>query len=209
MGGGYQTSDSKRTTCKESSSIAMSMRNVKCVCIGDGAVGKTCLLMSYSQDRFPTEYVPTIFDNFAVNQEVDGIGPVCLNLWDTAGQEDYDELRRLSYPESEVILMCFSINSPTSLANVKHKWSVEAKDYCPEAPVILIGLQADRRKDDNAMELLKQSDGYQTQREIGAYKYMEVSALTMEGVKELFLEAIKVAVHGQGTDKKKSCCTLL
>uniref|UniRef100_A0A3Q4AHS6 Uncharacterized protein n=1 Tax=Mola mola TaxID=94237 RepID=A0A3Q4AHS6_MOLML len=85
----------------------------KLVVVGDGACGKTCLLILFSKDKFLEVYVPTVFETYVADIEVDN-KQVQLALWDTAGQEDYDRLRPLSYPDTDVILMCFSVDSPDS-----------------------------------------------------------------------------------------------
>ncbi|KAF6132574.1 ras-like protein family member J [Phyllostomus discolor] len=101
--------------CKEGNDSSCSCggseekKMLKCVVVGDGAVGKTCLLMSYANDAFPEEYVPTVFDHYAVTVTVGGKQHL-LGLYDTAGQEDYNQLRPLSYPNTDVFLICFSLS---------------------------------------------------------------------------------------------------
>lgn len=94
----------------------------KFVVVGDGGCGKTCLLISYSQGYFPEKYVPTVFENYITHVEHKRTGKMVeLALWDTAGQEEYDRLRPLSYPETDLIFVCFAIDCPNSLENVMDK----------------------------------------------------------------------------------------
>ncbi|KAK6430978.1 Rho GTPase protein rac1 [Oleoguttula sp. CCFEE 5521] len=153
-------------------------QSLKCVVTGDGAVGKTCLLISYTTNAFPGEYIPTVFDNYSASVMVDG-KPISLGLWDTAGQEDYDRLRPLSYPQTDVFLICFSIVSPSSFDNVKAKLDLRDDPEVKE--------QLRQRK----MAPIQYEQAVGVAKDIRAVKYLECSALTQRNLKSVFDEAIK------------------
>ena len=184
------------------------MQNIKCVVVGDGAVGKTCLLISYTTNAFPGEYIPTVFDNYSANVMVDG-KPIQLGLWDTAGQEDYDRLRPLSYPQTDVFLVCYSIISRSSYENVRTKWIPEIKHHVPDAPFLLVGTKMDLRNDEEVLkkvgQVMQKSDGDALAKEVGARSYVECSALTQDGLKNVFDEAIRCALNKEAKGKKKAC----
>ena len=85
---------------------------------------------------------------------VDG-KPINLGLWDTAGQEDYDRLRPLSYPQTDVFLVCFSLISPSSFENIKTKWIPEISHHCPNVPFLLVGTKLDLRDDPETIAKLR------------------------------------------------------
>ncbi|KAG8330976.1 hypothetical protein J6590_051344 [Homalodisca vitripennis] len=114
------------------------IRPLKITAVGDGMVGKTCMLITYTSQQFPTEYVPTVFDNYADNITVDG-QEYNMTLWDTAGQEDYERLRPLSYPNTDCFLLCYSVGSRSSFENILSKWHPEIKHHCANVPIVLVG----------------------------------------------------------------------
>jgi Rho family, other len=122
----------------------------KLVIVGDGACGKTSLLCVFALGEFPFEYQPTIFENYVAEIRLDQ-KPVLLALWDTAGQEEYERLRPLSYSHAHVILIAFAIDTPDSLENVRYKWNEEVRQICGrQIPVILVGCKRDLRDDAQA-----------------------------------------------------------
>ncbi|RVD85598.1 uncharacterized protein DFL_003915 [Arthrobotrys flagrans] len=196
--------------------VTMVVATIKCVVVGDGAVGKTCLLISYTTNKFPSEYVPTVFDNYAVTVMI-GDEPYTLGLFDTAGQEDYDRLRPLSYPQTDVFLVCFSVTSPASFENVKEKWIPEVRHHCPGIPCLIVGTQVDLRDDPGVIDKLNRqkmkpiqtTDGERLAKDLQAVKYVECSALTQKNLKNVFDEAIVAALEPPKAEKKKKGCVLL
>lgn len=125
-----------------------------------------------------------------------GDEPYTLGLFDTAGQEDYDRLRPLSYPQTDVFLVCFSVTSPASFENVREKWFPEVHHHCPGVPCLIVGTQADLRDDSQVRDKLakqrmspvRKEDGERMAKELGAVKYVECSALTQYKLKDVFDE---------------------
>src|SRR3990167_3482867 len=99
----------------------MATETVKIVVVGDGGVGKTALLYSYTENKFKEDYLPTVFDNYSAGIDFNG-RLLTLSLWDTAGQEEYARLRSLSYPETNIFFVCFDVTQEHSLENVKEIW---------------------------------------------------------------------------------------
>jgi Rho family protein len=187
----------------------------KLVIVGDGACGKTSLLCSFALGEFPKEYQPTVFDNYVAEIRLDD-KPVQLALWDTAGQEEYERLRPMSYSQSHVILIAFALDTPDTLENVTTKWMEEVRSICgPTIPIILVGCKSDLRPDtphpntpDNPCPWVTREMGERVAQAIGARAYKECSALKIEGVDEVFEAATRasmlmrdgVPAHGSGAD---------
>jgi len=206
-----KASEARKLRIAELKLLGNKIPMVKTVVVGDGAVGKTCLLISYTTNAFPGEYIPTVFDNYCANVVVEG-RTYNLGLWDTAGPEDYDRLRPLSYPQTDVFLVCFTIVRPHSFENVLSKWLPEIFHHCPEANWILVGTKCDLRDDVEIQKSLKERGEFQVPyqkaaalaKDFGAYGYFETSALTGKGLKNLFDEVIKAAFD-DSTEKEKKC----
>ncbi|XP_003742133.2 cell division control protein 42 homolog [Galendromus occidentalis] len=194
------------------------MRPLKIVVVGDGTVGKTCLLITYTSGSFPDgPYIPTVFDNYAGTHELRG-ETINVNLWDTAGQEDYERLRPLSYPGTDAFILCFSVSSKTSHDNVIHKWFPEVRHHCRGVPFILVGTKNDLRTslkhrsteslnlERSEMEFVDRRTAKRTAKKLGARCYVECSSKELQGVHEVFEQAILSAIEPPPVKKR---CTIL
>ncbi|KAG2226316.1 hypothetical protein INT45_005988 [Circinella minor] len=170
----------------------------KLVVVGDGGCGKAI----YQNGAFPERYVPTVFENYIANVHLDN-RVVELALWDTAGQEDYDRLRPLSYPETNVILICFAIDQPTSFKNVQDRWLPEVTHFCENVPKLLVGTKIDLRDNKariahlNALgqRLITFEEGDRLAKEISA-RYYECSAMRNQYVSDVIEAATRTAMSG-------------
>ncbi|EDW84787.1 uncharacterized protein Dwil_GK14302 [Drosophila willistoni] len=185
--------------------MSKSPRPLKITIVGDGMVGKTCMLITYTQNEFPEEYVPTVFDNHACNIQVDD-HEYNLTLWDTAGQEDYERLRPLSYPNTNCFLLCYSISSRTSFENIKSKWWPEIRHYSNNVPVVLVGTKLDLRIPQSEKFVTLQ-EGRRLRKEIHAYSLVECSAKKKQNLSLVFEEAVRAAE--KKPKSKPQTCTLL
>lgn len=154
--------------------------NMKIVVVGDGGCGKTCLLVSYAQNEFPEIYVPTVFENYVTTVVAPNGKTIELALWDTAGQEEYDRLRPLSYPDVDVLLICFALDNIVSLHNVKETWFPEVNHFCPGIPIVLVGTKSD------LPSTIDPDMPIQVATEINAVGYIQCSAKTMFNIATVF-----------------------
>ncbi|KAK0639833.1 P-loop containing nucleoside triphosphate hydrolase protein [Cercophora newfieldiana] len=181
-------------------------RRQKLCFVGDSGCGKTCLLTTTTKGTYPQAsnmqhggsglsigYEPTTFENYVSEVDVRNGAKIELEIWDTAGQELYDNLRALSYPDSHALVMCFSIGDPLSYHHVLEKWLPEATRFCPETPIFVVGCKQDLRFDHKTIAELQRSgqlplttaEGLAAAGRIGAKYYIETSAKTSYGIDNL------------------------
>ena len=215
---------------------------LKIVVLGKGNAGKTSLLIRYATGEFPGKYVPSVFDNEVITQTMDEgddddgtNGEYDLGLWDTGGGEDYDRLRPLSYPQTDVFLLCFPVDQRHMFQALRYYWKPEIQHHMPETPFVVVAMKTDLRsrvkgsetggggggggepngeriplEGDEASHLIFEEEGLKEAESLGAANYVECSALLGEGVTQVFKAAIKAALRfPQIEKKKKRKCTLL
>lgn len=182
---------------------------VKITVVGDSPCGKSNLIYSYvtnggfpkSHDDLPSNYGPgsarvsTIGDRFAT-----------VTIFDTKGHTDYDGLRPLSYPNTDIFLICFSVVNRTSFENVKTRWLREVTQHCPNALLLLVGLKSDLRNDPEVLEKLRRQnvtsvtvdEANRLANEIGATNYLECSAIPSHianrSIPRVFSEAVTIVM---------------
>ena len=165
----------------------------------------------FQKGQFPTSHVPTIFDTYVQDVRIPPNNAIVqLALWDTAGQEEFDRLRPLCYPDSDVVLICFSLANYDSLENVVEKWLPEVLQYTGHLriPYILVGTKRDLRGPKRG-EGVSYLEGEAIARRIGARGYIECSARLNEGVIELFQFAAREACRPPPKPQSAKPCKII
>ena len=177
---------------------------IKTITVGSGAVGKTSLLITYATGKFPSDYTPTVFDNCSLDGELNG-SPYLLGLWDTGGGEDYEALRPLSYPQTDVFILLFHVACDKRQLELIHSyWWAELNHHCPDVPIVLVGSKIDLRDKEDSKTITTE-EGLAMAEKIGAAKYMEISSLENRGVSELFQEVIILGFeHSIAEEERKN-----
>ncbi|KAL2863827.1 Rho family protein [Aspergillus lucknowensis] len=179
---------------KSYTSYTSSLSNTsKCVVVGDNNVGKTTLLTLYTTGKLLLEdQIPRVFDNYSQQ-----VGDYALELWDTYKPEEYDRYRQYCYPNTDIILVCFSVAREASFYNVKDFWTDEIQTYRPETPWLLVGTKTDLRDAPGASEVkhfgranvfIMPEEGRSAAKQLGASGYVECSSKEDLNVKEVFDE---------------------
>lgn len=167
---------------------------IKVVLVGDNGTGKSSLAQTYSAGEFPDEQLNNLSPFTILDTKLTGIqGETCsVSLWDTASNEEMDRLRPLSYCQSDLFFLCFSIVQPESYESIRAKWAREIRFHARDTPIVLIGLMADLRSDETIKSRLAErqlapivtEQGQSLAKELNARCYVECSALTKNGLTE-------------------------
>ncbi|XP_033726797.1 rho-related protein racA-like [Pecten maximus] len=189
------------------------VNQLKLVVVGDGGVGKSCLLIASTTGNFPHAYVPTVFGSWVTDIHLNG-QEYHMTAWDTAGQgkllqypgmfrlqEDYDRLRPLSYPGSDVIFLCFAVDNRDSFVNITEKWIPELQHHSPNVPKMLVACKTDLRHTGSG-NYVTYEEGSKVAKDLGL-RYQELSALTRVGMTTCFNTAIKEATKGLTARRRK------
>nr|XP_057946675.1 rho-related GTP-binding protein RhoU-like [Doryrhamphus excisus] len=194
--------------------LSWTREELSCLLVGDGAVGKTSMIISYIFNGYNSEYRKTAFDVFTGLVHVNGV-QTRLKLIDTAGQEEFGHLRSLCYAQVDVFILCFSLVNPVSFDNINSKWIPQIRARNPTSPIILVGTQSDLlhnvdvliHLDERCSKPVGSHQAKRLARRIRAYNYIECSALTQHHLKEVFDCAIFAAMkqkHNCAKSKKLS-----
>ncbi|KAG8828184.1 GTP-binding protein Rho1 [Serendipita sp. 399] len=190
----------------------------KVVLVGDSGVGKTRLMIRFHCGDYHEYHIPFYEWSYLEDIRLDG-KQIDLLVQDTSGNEEWNNIRQSSYPDTHVFLLCFSVDNPSSLESVKTKWLPEILHFLSghQVPYFLVGCRKDLRHDRRAIAAFERSgskflspeEGKAMAQSITAVDYIECSAYSGEGVNELFANATRVALFVTPPKKQRKGCIVI
>ena len=189
------------------------------VTVGDSKTGKSSLLCALKDGKLTNQEVPESFSTFTHKMKVDG-RKLELGLWDTSGDPKYEGLRRLSYPNCDVFIVCYSVNSRRSFENVSKVWLPELEKHgSPSAPVVIVATKKDSRpraslnrngsiglnsgKPVPPERFVTYDEGLQLANNVHAYAFLECAALSENGVNDVFEQVVRAVLKHVKDEKAK------
>lgn len=198
-----------------STSLLMSSeekKTLKLILVGSGGVGKTSLVTKFYNQQFESQTLPTVAPAFCVANIPlkDGV-VVELQIWDTAGQEQYQSICQMFYHDSNIAFVCFDLNTIDTVES----WVSRVKSQVPSCLIFLVSTKIDLLTNDKLTQLKK--DGKEMMEKYGAEAHYLTSSQTGQGVSSLFMETAsyinKIESYAkpeiqklEGDEQKKSCC---
>ena len=185
------------------------MKNITCGIVGDGNVGKTSFLITLTTKKFSDHYIDGVYDTYTIGINYENI-TINIKVTDIlTGEEDYVRLRQYQYSQYDIILVCFSLVSPSSYESIKRKWIKEIRELEPNKTIVLIGMKSDLRDDfpknsDYEMKPISTQEGQQLKLEINASDYVECSSLRQLNLNGVFESIAKVYLEPKSPIEKKS-----
>ncbi|KAF2344424.1 Small GTP-binding protein domain [Trinorchestia longiramus] len=178
----------------------------KVIVVGDGSCGKTCMLNILINGHFPEDYVPTVVDTFNYEVKLSEEITVNMSVWDNAGQEEYDIVRPMSYKDTDIAVICYSIEERSQLENVCNRWIPELNNSGENMVYFLVALKSDLRDipDNKNIDFIKPEEGKVVADQIGALGFFECSAKKNQNIKEIYVAVAKAMFDKKTNESKKT-----
>lgn len=180
-------------------------------------VGKTCMLLSYVEGQCPDEYVPSIVDVSDMRKNMDTT-PCLLNFYESQGSEDYARFRPDVYNLAHVIVCVFSVEYMSSYEALQNDLLIELQNSAPNTPILLVASKIDLRESPESIERMRAKfghgpltyeDGIALSEKLHAIKYYEICSKKLQGVNEVFDDAIRAALAARRSTKRKGGCEIM
>lgn len=173
----------------------------KCTLVGAPGIGKSSLVRNFiHRDSASDAYFPTTIESYDTVVKLDKCD-IHLDLSDTGGKDEFDQLRPLSYPKTDVFILCYAIDSMSSFAEVTERWLPEIRHYNPGAPIILVATKTDLRHSQSKGEqkileqdIVRQADGKALLKQQQLSDYLEFSSLNPGSASSIFETAVRLAM---------------